>query len=255
LNRAGYHAAIVPWVDSAPDRYYEPKLDWDTPLYLGPVDDSIVIYPEIVPENPLGAEHVVRWALHYPGRMGGDAFFSDDELVFAYDEMMLPRVNCAVRKRIGKERVLTVPVIDPNYIYPDPTVDKVVDCIFTHKGKELSEQFPLPNRGNLLRVEEHSPTMQALGDLLRRTRTLYSYDHETFLLIEAVICGCEILVIHEGGQLLDPRVCGCVLNMDWNDDVLKNYAVEFDNPQIMHAFIKEIAKQWPDLALGLRPDR
>ena len=37
--------------------------------------------------------------------------------------------------------------------------------------------------------------MASLGDVLRRTRTLYSYDHKSTILKEAVICGCRVLVV------------------------------------------------------------
>ena len=47
--------------------------------------------------------------------------------------------------------------------------------------------------------------MASLGDVLRRTRTLYSYDHKSTILKEAVICGCRVLVVHEDGRLLDPE--------------------------------------------------
>ncbi len=70
--------------------------------------------------------------------------------------------------------MLSVALIDPAYIYPDPTVEKTIDCVFTYKGASLRDRVPLPFEDRLQRVEEATPSMTALGDLLRRTRTLYS---------------------------------------------------------------------------------
>jgi hypothetical protein len=97
--------------------------------------------------------------------------------------------------------------------------------------------------------------MRALGDLLRRTRTLYSYDHQSYILKEALICGCEIRVVHEGGQLLDPRACSCAINLDWSDSVLETYAQDFDDPRFVRPLIEQVTKRWPDALLDLRPER
>src|ERR1051326_2446805 len=150
LNRSGTSARIIP---------YEPAgSEWDTPFLLPAVQDSVVIYPETVHGNPLWARKVVRWALNYPGNLGGDLIYGPDEMVFVYLRDMIPRVNCSTPEPLGPGRVLYVPVIDPKHIYPDPSVPKEIDSVFTYKGKELKRQFPTPPRDNLVRVEENTPT-------------------------------------------------------------------------------------------------
>ena len=66
-----------------------------------------------------------------------------------------------------------------------------------------------------MRLEDITPSMAALGDVLRRARTLYSYDHYSNLLREAVISGCEVRTISEDGHWHDPRTCSCASNIYW----------------------------------------
>ena len=202
LNAAGYFAAITPI-----GRRIKTLPDWPVAVCRGPVKDSIVVYPEVVYGNPLKAEKVVRWTLNTP-----KTFYSDEEMVFAMSPAQRPIVSRYVSKPLGPNRVLSLGLIDPAHIYPDPGVEKTLDCFFTHKGAAIRARWPLPNEANLRRIEDITPTMASLGDVLRRTRTLYSYDHKSTILKEAVICGCRVLVVHEGGQLLDPEKCGCVEN-------------------------------------------
>ena len=134
LNQAGYPSAMVAEPgDALPE--------WNTPLHSGPVGDSIVIYPEIVSGNPLGARRVIRWALNNPGLLGGDTTYPDEEMVFVYDVQRLAIVNRAVRVPLTQERILWVGLVDPAHIYLDPAVPKTIDCSFTYKGRELREKF------------------------------------------------------------------------------------------------------------------
>ncbi|HML08479.1 MAG TPA: hypothetical protein VK430_10190 [Xanthobacteraceae bacterium] len=240
LNAAGYSAAVTPmgWrIDAVPD--------WPVAVHNGPAGDSIVIYPEAVSGNPLQADKVVRWTLNTPGLLGGDAFYPDEEMVFVASPAQLATVSKSVSKPLGPHRVLSVGLIDPAHIYPDPAIEKTLDCIFTHKGEAIRARFPLPNEASLQRIEDITPTMASLGDVLRRTRTLYSYDHKSTILKEAVICGCRVLVVHEDGRLLDPEKCGCVeSNVFWEDGLRENYVRKYHDCTFVDAFIRELTMRW-----------
>ena len=176
---------------------------------------SIVVYPEIISGNPLAAGKVVRWVLNNPGLLGGDSFYAQDEMVFVFNRARLPVVSGAVGEPLGPNRVLFIGLVDPTFIYPDATVAKTIDCCYTHKGNALRERLQFANQPKLQPIEEVTPTMASLGEVLRRARTLYSYDHASNVLKEAAISGCEVLVLHEDVQLLDPETCGCPHNIYW----------------------------------------
>lgn len=240
LNTAGYSAAMTPMgrrIDDLPD--------WPVAVHDGPAEDSIVIYPEVVSGNPLKADKVVRWTLNTPGLIGGDTFYSDEEMVFVCNPMQLATVSKSVSKPLTSDRVLSVGLIDPAHIYPDPSAERTTDCFFTHKGAGIRAQWPLPNEANLQSIEEVTPTMASLGDVLRRTRTLYSYDHKSTILKEAVICGCRVLVVHEDGRLLDPETCGCIENnVFWGDGFRESYAQKYHDSTFVDAFIRELTTRW-----------
>lgn len=216
---------------------------WLCPLHDGPVGGSIVIYPEVVSGNPLGAKRVIRWVLNDPGFLGGDAFYSDEEMVFVYDPQKLPIVNRSISRAIGLERVLWTGLVDPSIIYPDASVAKTIECSFTHKGRALSRRFPLPH-ADILRLEKLTPSFRDLGDTLRRTRILYSYDHYSNVLREAVICGCDVQVISEDGVWHDPRTCSCSLNIIWRPDLLSTYAEQFNSSEFVIPFINTVEARW-----------
>src|SRR5262245_54485190 len=106
LNVAGYPSAMTPissmhWgIDALPD--------WPVAVHRGAATDSIVVYPEIAPGNPLKAEKVVRWALNTPGLLGGDIFYRDEEMVFVGSPQQLPTVSKSVSEPLGPERILSV---------------------------------------------------------------------------------------------------------------------------------------------------
>jgi hypothetical protein len=246
LNRAGYPSTVLVhhFHRGEPD---EPvPSGWDAPLHEGPLDDSIVVYPEIVTGNVLGARRVVRWALNTPGLLGGETRYDDEEMVFVYDPNRLADVAPASSESLGPERVLWLGLVDPAFIYPDPAVPRTMDCSFTYKGRDLSRLFALPESdlGEIVALEDITPTFASLGDALRRTRVFYSYDHYSNALREAAVCGCEVRVVGADGVWHDPRSCDCALNIWWYPDLLGTYAARFHDSSFVERFVQELGTRW-----------
>lgn len=237
LNEAGYPSAMV--AERA-----ERLPAWNLAFHKGKAGRSIVVYPEIVPGNPLRAQKVVRWALNDPGLLGGDKTYPDEEMVFVYDPQRLEAVSRAVSKPLGPRRVLWTGLIDPEVIYPDASVPKTIDCSFVYKGHTLRERFPLPEGVVIEPLEARTPDMAALGDTLRRTRTLYSYDHYSNLLREAAVSGCDLRVVGEDGVWHDPRQCSCPKNIWWYDDLMGSYARRYTDSAFTHDFVRELRTRW-----------
>ena len=243
LNEAGFDAAIHVFLN--PGNGALVNAEWNTPVTTAPPgDDTVVVYPEIVSGNPLGAQRVVRYALNYPGVFGGDTEYSRDDMVFVYYPPLLARVSAAAGVPVGENRVLTIPEIDPTHIYPDPSVAKDVDCVFVYKGRHVRDQYRLPNEDQLVSIEANTPSMRHLGDLLRRTRRLYCYDHMSTLVPEAIICGCEVLLVEPDGRLVDPRDRPDATGFTTHDFVA-TYARAWSDLTVVHRWIAELRTRWP----------
>lgn len=150
----------------------------------------IVVYPEIIPGDPLETGGVVvRWLLNRPGLIGGDTTFPDDNLIFAYDMHYLPQ---------GMEgEPLHIPTCDlsifNNGNNPDDEARELV-CFYAHKylaqGGQLTEQA----KGAVSLCKDQKLSPQALAAILRKSRVLYVYE-PTALIAEALLCGCPVVVI------------------------------------------------------------
>src|SRR5581483_3070026 len=250
LNVAGYRAAMRPKQKKDPV-----NPNWRTPVWTEAEipERTVVIYPEVVVGNPLNARRVVRWTLNYPGALAGDAAYPPEEMIFVWDTRMLERVSVAAGERLDASRVLVVPIINPEFVYPDPTVAKDVDSFFIYKGRAVREAFTLPNEHEMICVDENAKSLRELGQLLRRTRRLYSYDHSTMIFHEALVSGCEIVQVHADGTLNDPRECqaqnrSCALKetTTWpGPELVETYVAAWDDPEPIRRFAETVATRWP----------
>lgn len=218
--------------------------EWNLFLHDGAVGNSVVIYPEVVSGNPLSARRVVRWVLNSPGLIGGDDTYDPEELVFLYDLQKLAEVNRATPTPVGPERSLWMGLVDPAVIYPDPAVPRDLQCTFTHKGAELARRVQVPV-GQTIPLESLTWDLASLGDALRRTRTLYSFDHYSNVLREAVISGCTVRVPDAEGTWHDPRACDCTPNIQWHPHIETAYVEQFHSSDFVAGFLRQVAARWP----------
>ena len=148
--------------------------------------NDIVVYPEIIWGNPLGFNNVVRYILYYPGKLGGSSYYPEDEQLFKYLSEFYP--ECKNR--------LTIPTLDRDLFYSDDT-PKTKDCVFIYKGGKWKD---IPELAGLTEITSKYPEKREdLAQLLRETKTLYSYDDCTLLLDEATVCGCQVKIIRQDG--------------------------------------------------------
>lgn len=152
-------------------------------------DRTIVIYPELVYGNPLGAKNVVRWLLyHY--KFGNDpGAYSPSDLFIGYRE-------------IFNDRTFT-PDIENFNIYSfnkdlyrkynfGPREGK---CYIVRKGAsrdDLPESFDGP-------VIDSLPEEKKV-EVFNNCEYCYSYDTQTALSGLAAICGCKSIVVPEPGK-------------------------------------------------------
>lgn len=196
LNLAGFNAFIT--TDKT-------NPEWNTPFKQYPDEDSIVIYPEIAMDrNHLNAKRYVGWALNAPGALGGDRTWNPTIPAFYYHEKFKARTDEAVGYTLPERRNFILGITDRKHFYDDGNRDRTVEACWVYKGAALRNLFKFEN--------EHLMTMlsfgsangnEALGNLLRTIKTLWSYDRDSALLYMAKLCGCEVKIMGDDGQAKD----------------------------------------------------
>jgi hypothetical protein len=180
LNRLGHRAVILPL-----DGRAATCPGWDTPLVTVPaaVEGAVVVYPEIVTGNPLGAAQVVRWLLNRPGYVSGrPTGAGPDDLVVAWNRAIDPALP-----------VLTLPLFDPRVFFPKDAPARGA-LLWVGKG-QLPAAFP---RARTTMITRTWPTDRPrLAALLRAADVLYSCDWMTAIAFEALLCGTPVVLVGE----------------------------------------------------------
>jgi O-antigen biosynthesis protein len=184
--------------------------DWSETERLKPyIGDCVVVYPEIIRGNPMGAKNVVRYVLNTPGYLGlCDATYADSELVFVYNKALLPAAQSATSQRIDESRLLEISVIEPWLFKPNPAVEKAYDIVFW-VGKGISvAQASLDKineymRGKkCLQITYQLPsTREAMALLFQSSREFLTTDDFTAMLPEAKLCGCTATIMTANGPV------------------------------------------------------
>lgn len=211
LNNLGYEAYLWPFFKPVLEigspfktlylffKYFRKTLKYgfgknsklNTPLATyRDLDDSIIIYPEVVVGNPLKANKVVRWLLHKPGfNNGGKIDFGKEDLFFYYD------------KSFDDSRYNKYPENHLHIVSQRADVYKV-----TNKGEREGSCYLL--RKGYKRELVHDTTHTQLLDGLSHEETArvfnevkycISYDTYTMYNVYAVMCGCIPIIIPEKG--------------------------------------------------------
>jgi hypothetical protein len=156
----------------------------DTPVAphdaLGP--DSIVVYPEIVLGNPLGARNVVRWLLYRPG-LRDPYRFGAGEMFFRAGEMAdLPELT-------GGAPDLYLWRINPVYRNEGRT-DRAGACFLVRKGADKPR---IPQTEGAIPID--GLPHDQVAAIFNRCEVFYSYDEASFYSQYAALCGCLSVVV------------------------------------------------------------
>lgn len=150
--------------------------------------DTVVVYPDIVHGNFMGAKHVVRWLLYYNRYHDKEAYGKGD-LFVAYrevfnDETLNP-----------EKRILSLVHFDLDLYRQTNFGPREGRCYIVRKGKsrkDLPEKFDGP-------VIDSLPEQEKVR-VFNRCEYCISYDTQTSYSEIAALCGCISVVIPEEGK-------------------------------------------------------
>lgn len=195
LNRMGAEAFLhISYSDDLPDT----RADLDCPLLTPALVEKhrgqglrpIVVYPEVVDGNPLGADCVVRYLLNYAGVLGGPARFPSDDYIVAFSNDIAAAYGDA-------DMTLHLPTIDTEVFRPLPVVERSGTAFYAFKLRNVHRQevsgLP-PGAVEITRDRPDSPSPAEIAELFRRSELFYCFENSA-LVTEAVLCGCPAVLM------------------------------------------------------------
>lgn len=246
LNRLGYSACLWP--------IFKPVFDWNSPVKslslsfrylrktfkygygLNPklltpmiedtnLDDTIVIYPEIIVGNPLKAQRVVRWLLHKPGyNNGGKIDFGQKDLFFFYEKAFDdPRFNPF------PDNLLHIVSQRKDTYHLTNTQKRKGSCYLLRKGNKR----PLVHDTSGSILVDHL-SHEEMAKVFNQCEICVIYDTYTMFSVYAAMCGCIPVIIPEEGVSID----------EWQPVEENRYGMAYGFDGI------EYAKQTRDLLLA-----
>lgn len=163
---------------------------YDTPLAsIWKLKNAIVIYPEVVPGNPLRAKHIVRWFLNKPGRLTGQTHYGPNELYFYYQEAFNePTINPD-----PDNKLLIITIMDD--IYKQTNFGpRTGTCYILRKGKDRAPP-PESLGGVVIDGRSHAE----IAAIFNQSEYCVSYDSYTMFSAYAAMCGCKSIVVPTPG--------------------------------------------------------
>jgi len=150
----------------------------------------ILVYSEIIPGNPMGANTVVRYVLSFPGEIAGDKTFAANETVFGYSSVLAAAAG-------APSRVLLIPVSDASVYTPGAARERRGSCFYAMKYRIVHGGKPLPVTADSVEITRDLPDSQKpaeIAELFRNAEVFYTYEN-TALALEAALCLCPTVFL------------------------------------------------------------
>jgi len=169
----------------------------------------IIIYSEMILNNPLNATCVVRYLMNYAGALGGARSFDELEFVVAFSENIAKKY--AVTNMVDQPTVLFLPPIDPRE-FKKSSNKEPYQVIYAGKYRSfVGKPFEV---GNLPTVEifRDGPRMQTreqVRSILSKASIVYSFENSS-IVSEAILSGTPAKFVENEflGELIAEKELG-----------------------------------------------
>lgn len=180
-------------------------------IRLNDIDSStVVIYPEVVIGNPLGAKNVVRYFLHQPGYFSGSFSYGVGDLIFKYDDAIFDFVAYGVKVSSVLAKITHYPI--DVYNMEDAAVEREGVAYCVRKGVGKSFIHPVEGAVNIDGLSH-----EEIAAILKKAKYFYSYDLYTAYSKFAVLCGCISIVVPDDGVAVE----------DWYPNIESRYGLSY----------------------------
>lgn len=150
------------------------------------VENGVVIYPEVITGNPLGAKRVVRYFLNKEGAASGNKVEAgENDFILAFSKIYHPNPHAILPKEVSNPLFNTD---GSEYV-----LDRTIDCTYIGKGSLYAECPVIEGTTEITRTWPE--TKQELADLLKKTRFLFMYDTMTAMITDSLRCGAIPVIL------------------------------------------------------------
>ncbi len=155
-------------------------------------DDTIVVYPEVIFGNPLGAKNVVRWLLgfyQFKGKFEGVQPYDKDDMFICYRKIFNDYQLNPTGREVQFRHFNSDLYKRWNYGYREGS------CFIIRKGSNRAD-LPPTVPGKILDTLSEEEKVKVMN----QCRYCYSFDTQTFYSVIAAVCGCVSIVVPEPGK-------------------------------------------------------
>jgi hypothetical protein len=152
------------------------------------IENTLVLYPEIIDGNPLKAKHVARWLLNRPGFFGNQVSYEAEDLIFYFSDYVASALD------IEATHLATLYTRIYEFSASNQNEAREGTCYIIRKGFNLAEQYPPKKSWHCLDDYPSSGGYSYLRDCFQRFKYFVSYDHATYLSTLAAISGCISII-------------------------------------------------------------
>lgn len=175
--------------------FYKTNPDFNTPVidvsnHLSIIDDSIVIYPEIIFGNPLNAKNVVRWILYEPGKHTGSVYYPPGELHFLFNSQIKSFSSFGSTLSTHYLTIWSLPLEIYLRSYPNTPNSRSGTAYCLRKGKNRMVTHDLSD-SILIDGKSH----HEISEIFHSVNSFISYDLYTAYSKFAVLAGCNSIVM------------------------------------------------------------
>lgn len=168
---------------------------------------SVVVYPEVIDGNPVGAKKIVRWLLHRPGFHTNVVNYGPDDLYFYFDKQFdAPALNTY------PDNHLKVLENFPHVYFQRNFGPRAGACYLVRKGIGRPLNYH-PADAERLDGKSHAEMAEAFN----KYECFYSYDLYTMYSRFAAVCGCKSIVVPENNLDID----------EWYRDPTNHYGLAY----------------------------
>ncbi len=151
--------------------------------------DTIVVYPEVTPHNPLNAQKVVRWILNTPGVATAtvENTWKPTDRYFLYDNLFTVR-------NLGQVIAMKLSVLEPfqNIFKVTNTGKREGCCHLIRKGAHKKQNW---HPKDSFCIDALNGNFEEQAKVFNRCQTFISYDDHCFTTTQAALCGGLVIVV------------------------------------------------------------